>query len=221
MSPRSAIPVLMAAVCSMAGRAQPVPAGPVPRDVLVSTQFTTPLTYEAALARLDEYYDQEVGRKGAAAFPPIGPRRHFELWHDLWVAFDAADGGVADRAIRVTIKRQADGSTSRLVKGWMLNLAGRLEAPVPLVFKDEPALHAMEGDLYASTRDIAQALAADASLKTLPTWEHTGLIVSASPMTSITLAAAGLHGSHHVTVITESAAAAKLLWGRIAQGILK
>jgi hypothetical protein len=198
------------------GRAQPISVNSAAHEVLLTTRFRTPLTYEAALARMDEYYDQEVGRKSVAAFPPIAPHRHFELWHDMWVEFDAAEGGIT-----VTIRRPADGLTTRLVKGWMLGVAGRLDAPDPLEFKEEPALHAIQGDVFASARDIAKVLQSDAFMKALPTWEHAGLIVSASPLTSIVLAPAGTHGVHHVTVNAESAAAAKLLWTRIQQGVLK
>ncbi len=58
-------------------------------------------------------------------------------------------------------------------------------------------------------------------MKVLHTWQHAGLIVSASPLTSVTLAPAGVHGIHHVTVTAETAATAKALWARIQQGVLK
>jgi hypothetical protein len=208
--------VLAAAGGLAAGDAQLMPVGPPSPDVLITTQFRTPLAYEAAMARIDEYFDEEVGRKAAAAFPQIAPQQHFDLWHDMWVTFEAADGGS-----KVTIKRPADGTTARLVKGWMLSLAGRMDAPVPLEFKEEPALHSVEGDLYGSARDVARVVQTDASMKMLPTWEHAGLVVSASPLTSVTLAPAGVHGVHHVTVAAETLAAAKLLWNRIQQGVLK
>ena len=68
------------------------PAAP---NVMLSTRFVTPLTYEAALARLEAYYEEQVGRKLAVALPEIAPQRHFEVWHDMWVFFDA--GQRADR----------------------------------------------------------------------------------------------------------------------------
>jgi hypothetical protein len=208
--------VVAAAGSAPEGRPQAmIPSVPSPA-VLLRTQFRTPLSYEDALKRLDEYYDQEIGRKGAAAFPAIGAQRHFELWHDMWVAFDPAGGEMT-----VTIQRPADGSTSRLVKSWMLNLAGRLDAPAPLEFQELPALHSTEGELYGSTRDLARVLKSDAAMKPLPTWEHTGLIVSADPLTLVVLAPAGLHGRHHVTVTAQTAAAAKTLWSRLEQGLLR
>ena len=50
------------------GHAQPLVLPPTP-EVLLTTRFRSPLSYEKALARLDEYYDQEVGRKAGAALP--------------------------------------------------------------------------------------------------------------------------------------------------------
>jgi hypothetical protein len=213
---RAILLLAMALGWPVSGRTQLMPIAPPSPGVLITTQFRTPLTYEAALARIDEFLDQEVGRKAAAAWPEIAPKQHFDLWHDMWVSFESVDG-----ATKVAIKRPADGATARLVKGWMLNLAGRMDAPVPLEFKEEPPLHSVEGDLYGSTRDVARVVQTDASMKVLPTWEHAGLVVSASPLTSITLAPAGLHGIHHVTVTTETQAGAKLLWNRIQQGLLK
>ena len=122
---------------------------------------------------------------------------------------------------QVTIRRQTDGNLSRLVKGWMLGVAGRLDAPVPLAFKEEPAVHSVEGDLYGSARDVVRVLQPDSAVKALPTWEHAGLIVSASPAFVIVLAPAGLHGVHHVTVTAENAAAAKQMWNRVSQGVLR
>ncbi len=200
------------------GHAQPVVIPPTP-PVLLSTQFHTPLSYEATLARLDEYYDVQIGRKLAVALPLIGPHRHFELWHDMWITFEAAPGG--DNGTKVTIKRPADGTNARLVKSWMLNLAGRVDAPLPLVFKEEPPLRSAEGDLYASARDVARVLQSDGPMKALSTWEHVGLVVSASPMISVIMAPAGLHGIHHITVSAETAVAAKQFWSRLLQCLLK
>jgi hypothetical protein len=185
-------------------------------DAVLSTRFLTPLTYEAALARLGSYYEEQVGRKLQVAFPEIAPRRHFEVWHDMWVFFDPANGRTA-----VTIKRPTEGINSRLVKSWMLDLAGRLEGPMPLAFKEEPPLREVESEIYASRTDLARALQGETSMKTIATWEHAGLIVSASPLTWVVLAPTGLHGVHHVTVAAESSAAAKQLLAKLMQGILK
>jgi hypothetical protein len=198
------------------GMAQPM-ASPAPSpEVLLSTQFRSPLTYAAAMARLDDYYDQEIGRKSAAAIPPIAPSRNFDLWHDMWVSFEPVDGGM-----QVTIKRPADGVNSRLVKGWMLNLAGKLDVSALLAFREEPALHSVDGDLYVSKLDLWRSLQADTAFHALPTWQHSGILVSASPMASVVLAPAGLHGVRHVTVQAETSAAAKLLWNRIQQAALQ
>ena len=124
--------------CGALGRAQSLLSAPP--DEVLSTRFPTPLTYQAALARLDAYYDEQVGRRLAVALPEIAPHCHFEVWHDMWVFFDAANGQTT-----VTLKRLTEGISSRLVKGWMLDLAGRLEAPMPLDFKEEPPLHEASG----------------------------------------------------------------------------
>jgi hypothetical protein len=196
------------------GRAQSLPSPPAP-DAVLSTRFLTPLTYEAALARLDSYYEEQVGRRLPVALPEIAPHWHFEVWHDMWVFFDAANGQTT-----VTLKRLTEGIASRLVKGWMVDLAGRLEAAMPLDFKEEPPLHEASGEIYASRSDLARALP-ETSMKPVATWQHAGLMVSAAPLAWVVLAPTGLHGVHRVTVAAESAAAAKQLLAKLMQGVLK
>jgi hypothetical protein len=58
-------------------------------------------------------------------------------------------------------------------------------------------------------------------MKLIATWEHAGVIVSAAPLTSVVLSPAGLHGIHHVTVSTESAAAARQLLAKLTQGVFR
>jgi hypothetical protein len=195
------------------GRAQPPLSPPAP-EVVLSTRFVTPLTYEASLARLAGYYDDQVGRQLPVAFPEIAPRCHFEVWHDMWVFFGPAAGQTT-----VTLKRPTAGIAGRLVKSWMLDLAGRLEAAMPLEFREEPPLHEVEGDIEASRGDLARALGSTASMRPIPTWEHAGMMVSAAPLTWVVLTPTGLHGVHHVTVAAESAAAAKQLLAKLMQGV--
>jgi hypothetical protein len=109
-----AMPLLLALLAVGTAQAQPLPLSVPSPDVLLSTQFVSPLTYEAALARIDQYLDEQVGRKAAVAFPQIAPHRHYDLWHDMWVSFEASGAGV-----KVTMRRSTDGSAERLVKGWM------------------------------------------------------------------------------------------------------
>ena len=197
------------------GRAQP-PIGPLAPEVVLSTRFVTPLTYEAALAQLAGYYDDQVGRQLPVAFPEIAPRCHFEVWHDMWVFFGAAAGQTT-----VTLKRPTAGIASLLVKSWMLDLAGRLDAAMPVEFREEPPLHEVEGDIEASRSDLARALGTTTSMRPIPTWEHAGMMVSAAPLAWVVLAPAGLHGVHHVTVAAENAAAARQLLAKLMQGVLK
>jgi hypothetical protein len=199
----------------VSGTAQPIVSTPGP-DTLLSTSFATGLTYEAALSRLGTYYEEQVGRKLAEALPEIAPHRHFEVWHDMWVFFDTADGKPV-----VTIKRLTEGINTRLVKSWMLDLAGRLEAVMPLEFKEEPPLGEAEGDVCASRNDLARALDPDSSMKAIDTWEHAGLIVSASPLTWVVMAPTGLHGVHHVSVAAEGAAGAKQLLAKLTRASTK
>src|SRR5664280_3799444 len=103
----------------------------------------------------------------------------------------------------------------------MLDLAGRLEAAMPLEFKAEPPLHEVEGDIYASRSDLARALGTETSLKPVATWQHAGLMVSAAPLSSVVMAPMGPHGAHRVTVAAESAAAAKQLLAKLMQGVLQ
>src|SRR5215472_12065014 len=109
-------------VFAAGGTAQVFGGGPT-AETLLTTQFHTPLTYEAALDKLDQYYQEQVGRKLAFAFPEIAPKQHYEVWHDIWVSFEPAD----ERTL-VTMKRPADNVTDRLVRSWMLGVAGRLNA---------------------------------------------------------------------------------------------
>jgi hypothetical protein len=197
------------------GRAQPLPM-PASPNTLLSTSFATPLTYDAALARLGVYYEEQVGRNLAAALPEIAPHRHFEVWHDMWVFFDPADGRTA-----VTIKRSTEGINTRLVKSWMVDLAGRMEAVMPLEFKEEPPLRDAQGEVCASRTDLARALDTGTSMKAVVTWEHTGLLVSASPLAWVVMTPTGLHGVHHVTAAAENAAAAKQLLAKLMQGVVK
>ena len=206
---------LLALAPGLVGWAQP-PVSPRPPEVVLSTRFVTPLTYEAALARLASYYDDQVGRQLPVAFPEIAPRCHFEVWHDMWVFF-----GPAAAQTTVTLKRPTAGNARRLVKSWMLDLAGRLEAPMPLEFREEPPLHQVEADIAASRGDLARTLGTEASMRPITTWEHAGMMVSAEPLTWVVLAPAGLRGVHHVTVAAETAAAAKQLLAKLVQGVLK
>src|ERR1035438_6468226 len=197
------------------GRAQPLVTPPAP-DVVLSTRFVVPLTYEAALARLAGYYDAEVGRQMPVAFPEIAPRCHFEAWHDMWVFFAPAGEQTA-----VTLKRPTAGIAGLLVKSWMLDLAGRLDAAMPLEFREEPPLHEVESDIEASRSDLARALGTAPSMTPIATWEHAGMMVSAAPLTWVVLAPAGPHGVHHVTVAAENAAAARQLLTKLMQGVLR
>ena len=201
--PALILAMVLGAWSTIGAQALVSPPGP---DAMLSTSFASALTYEAALTRLGSYYEEQVGRKLSAALP-VAPRRHFEVWHDMWVFFDAA----GDKTL-VTIKRPTEGINSRLVKSWMLDLAGRLEAVMPLEFKEEPPLLEAEGEIFASRTDLARALDSDSSMKAIATWEHAGLMVSASPLAWVVMAPTGLHGMHHVSVAVESAAAAKQPW---------
>ena len=205
----------LALALGLAGRAQPPLSPPAP-EVVLSTRFVTPLTYEAALARLAGYYDDQVGRQLPVAFPEIAPRCHFEVWHDMWVFF-----GPAAAQTSVTLKRPTAGIAGRLVKSWMLDLAGRLEAAMPLEYREEPPLHQVEGDVEASRGDLERTLGTTTSMRPIPTWEHAGMMVSAAPLTWVVLAPAGPRGVHHVTVAAENAAAAKQLLAKLMQGVLK
>src|ERR1035438_6461011 len=197
------------------GWAQPL-SGAAEQNALLTTRFATPLTYEAAVARLGSYYEEQVGRSLAVAFPEIAPHRHFEVWHDMWVFFDAAGGQTM-----VTLKRPTEGITSLLVKSWMVDLAGRLEAAMPLEFRAEPALHEVEGDMWAARSDLVRALGTETSMKAVATWQHAGLMVSAAPLEWVVMPSTAQHGVHRVTVAAESATGAKLLLAKLMQGLLK
>ncbi len=136
----------------------------------------------------------------------------------MFVFFDSA-GDSAGGTMTVTLKRPTEGIGARLVKSWMVNLAGRLEAPMPLDFKEQPALHKAETEIYASHKDLAKAMEPDSPMKAIDSWEHAGLMVSAAPLTWVVLAPSGAHGVHHLTVETEAgAAAARQILARLVRG---
>ena len=213
---RNAIPpllplcALIAAGCGTLA-AQPAPATPAPpRLVLLTTRFRTPLGPAALLERMAAYYDEQVGRKLPLALPELAPGRRYEVWHDMWVEFEPLG-----QATGVTLKRPTAPDSSRLAKGWMLELAGRLEAALPLDFQESVPLQTVEGDFWGSRRDAANALAGLPPMQVLSSWEHAGLLVSYAPLASIALAPAGAHGIHHVTVTAETAGAARQIWAAL------
>jgi len=121
----------------------------------------------------------------------------------------------------ITVKRPTDGLYSRIVKSWMLEIAGRVDATLPLEFKEEPPLQTVEADLFASRRDMMRAFQTEKAMKSIPTWEHAGLMVSAAPLAWIVMSPAGMHGLHHVKVEAASIAAARELLARLTQEVQK
>jgi hypothetical protein len=205
--------VLTLVLATGGARAQAqTPSGKSP-DVLIASTFVTAMTYTAALSRLDAYYDEQVGHNRSVAFPEVAPHWHFEVWHEMWAFFEP----FGDRT-QVTLKRPADSNSARVVKGWMLDFAGRLNAEMPLVFKEEPGLKTVEGDIYESHKDLAGVLAAQTSLRPLKSWRHGGLFVSAAPLTEVALSPSGLHGVRRLTVTTADSAAGKQLLAKLQQG---
>jgi hypothetical protein len=192
------------------------PGVPPASPVTLTTQYTIAGPYQTALEKLDAFYEEQVGRKGAVAFPEVAAMRHFDIWHDIWVSFEPA----GDKLL-VTMKRPADNVTNRPVRGWMLDIAGRIGADLPLSYQESAPMGSIESDLYASRRDVAWALRETAGMKQLTSWQHQGLFVSASPTNMVVLSAAGLHGVHHVTVSAETAAAARQLLAKLSQGALR
>ncbi|HXB75446.1 MAG TPA: hypothetical protein VNY05_44855 [Candidatus Acidoferrales bacterium] len=201
---------LALAGCVIPGVAQTPPAsGP---EVLITTTFVTPMTYAAALDRLDGFYDEQVGRKRQIAFPEIAPNQHFEVWHEMWAVFESPE----DRT-RVTLKKPSDAASASLAKSWMLDIAGRLNAALPLVFREEPGLRTVGSEIYTSRRDLAAIVAAQPAFRSLETWRHSGLFVSAEPLTKIALSTSALHGARQLTVTTLNLPSAKSLMAKLQQ----
>ncbi|MEO8373277.1 MAG: hypothetical protein ABI806_29095 [Candidatus Solibacter sp.] len=196
-------------------QAQTLAAPPAP-NITLSTRFATPLSYETALTRLGGYYQEQVGRILPLTLPEIGPMRHFEVWHDMFLFFELGLKGM-----NVTVIRPTESLGNRLVKTWMQEVAGRLEAELPLEFKEEPALFKMEADLFASRRDMARAFKSDATMKAIPTWEHAGLMVSAAPLAWVVLAPSRNHGVHRVKIEAGNPADARQLLAKLTQEIQK
>lgn len=188
---------------------------PVP-DVLLVGRFHTPMAYEAVLQKLDDYYQEQVGRPLAAALPRIAPQTHYETWHDMWVSF-VPEGST----LSVTLKRQTSASMTTIVKGWMLQIAGRVEGEMPPKFEELPGLRSAQGQVYASRRDLASALSDQASLQSLASWQYAGLLVSSSPMMRVTLESAGQLGAHRFSVLAETTMAARQLATRIGSAMAR
>ena len=178
-------------------------------NVLLTGRFRTALKYPAILQRLDGYYQEQVGRQIGAAFPEIAPGVHFEAWHDMWVFFEPEG-----EKLSVTMKRQSDGVTNRLARGWMVDLAGRIENEAAVEFQETAPLQQAQSEVYASRKDLTRMVELQPELKGIATWQHAGLVVSASPLTAFLLEPAGAHGVHRLTVLAESATRAKQLLGK-------
>jgi hypothetical protein len=194
--------------------AQQIIAGIPTAPILLSTQYRIPGTYEDALTRLAAYYDEQVGRKLAVAFPQIAPRQHYDVWHDIWVGFSSDDS-----QLTVTMKRPADSITARMVKSWMLEFAGRLGAEIPIAYRELPAPVTAETDIYATPKDLPAIFKSLPTMKAVPTWAHRGVAVSATPMLSVAMDSAGVHGIHHVTLIAENAGTLHQLQAALNQGV--
>lgn len=207
----SALFFLLLVLSTSLAVAQPAP--PPNPDVLVTTTFDAPLTSTAILERLDSYYDEEVGRKRAIAFPEIAPHRHFEVWHEMWAQFEPSGDHT-----RVTLKKLSDATTTRIAKSSMLDFAGRLNVDSVLSFKEEPGLRSLQGEVYSSRKDLATLLASQPGLRSLPSWLHSALFVSADPLMKISLSFSGLHGARQLTVTTVDLASARALMAKLQQG---
>jgi hypothetical protein len=211
---RLAFIAVLLTILSATAPAQQVIAGAPTGQVLLTSQFRIPGTYETALAKLGPFYEEQVGRKLALAFPEISPRQHYDVWHDIWVGF-GPDGD----QLTVTMKRPADSITSRMVRVWMLEFAGRLGAEVPIQYRELPAPAASETEIFATPKDLPAIFKSISSMKAVPTWEHLGIAVNTTPMFSVTMDAAGSRGVHHVTLIAENAAALRQLSAALNQGL--
>jgi hypothetical protein len=208
---RGSVLPLVLILCGVGSGAQTLPSGGA--DILITTTFVTPVTYAEALQRLDGYYDEQVGRKATIAFPEIAPHQHFEVWHEMWAIFESSENRT-----KVTLKRPSEAGSTRIAKSSMLDIAGRLNANLPLEFKEEPGLRAVTSEIYTSRKDLAATLAAQPKLRPLASWIHSGLFVSADPLTKIVLSPAGPHGMRQLSVTTADLQAAKTLMAKLQQG---
>jgi hypothetical protein len=193
--------------------AQIIP-GVISDYALLTSQYRSPLTYEAALQKLADFYDTQVGKKLPMAFPEIGPRQHYDVWHDMWVSFSPGEA-----PLTVTMKRPSNNITNRVVRGWMLEFAGRLGAEIPIQYREYSYPVITEMEVYATHKDLTPIFKSMPAMKSLTSWQHLGLAVSAEPMLSVAMDHAGLHGMHHVTLLAENAAAMKQLSAALTQGM--
>jgi hypothetical protein len=200
------VALVAAAACVSAAAQYGTPLRP---DVLLVARFHTPLPYQTVLTKLDDYYQEQVGHKLLAAFPKIAEGVHYEIWHDMWVFFAPAGGGVD-----MTIKRPTDSATALLAKTWILEMAGRCGGEAP-AFEELPPLRSAESNLSGSRREVARVMEAQPSFHLVDSWQHTGLLVSAAPLSRIVMERAGGRGVHRLTVTAEALPAAKQLAAKL------
>ena len=176
-----------------------------PRVVLES-EFHSPETVESNLARLDEFYQAEVGAGVKEVLGAIAPGRYFENWHGIWISFDAAAAGGAT----VRLWRPMEPSSLEVAKRWMLELAGRMGAETALVFHQGPAVVMAAGEVYASRRDVSQVLEKVApALRPVPAWRQKAGFASADPPALVELDRPGSSGLSRLTVTTAKPADAR------------
>lgn len=192
------------------GLAAQFTAPQVPAVLLVGS-FRTNLSYEAALEKLDGYYQEQLGRKLPAVLPLIAPQTHYEAWHDIWVFF-APEGGW----LNVTLKRQTEGFAVVTAKGWMIQIAGRVGGELPLRFEERPALRSVGSEIAGSRTDVARALKTETGIRLVETWQYAGLLVSSAPLVRVELARSGPLGVHRLTVTAETEAGARQLSAKVA-----
>jgi hypothetical protein len=104
-----------------------------------------------------------------------------------------------------------------VAKSWMLDIAGRLNANLPLVFKEESGLRTVESGICTSRKDLAAVLATQPALRSLGSWRRSALFVAAEPLTRVALSTAGQRGTRQLTVTTVDLPSAKALMAKLQQ----
>jgi hypothetical protein len=200
------MPLVTLAVCLQVAAQY---GAPPPPDVLLVARFHTPLSYDRVLVKLDAYYQEQVGRKLASALPKLDEGAHYDTWHDMWVFFAPAEGG-----LNVTVKRPTEAGIVTIAKSWILQLAGRSEADEP-VFEELLPLRLAESKLSGSRREVVRALEGQPSFRPLDSTEHAGLLVSAAPLSRVALERGEVKGVHRLIVMAESLPSARQLMTKL------
>jgi hypothetical protein len=181
--------------------------------IVLATTFSSPLTADDALNRLEEYYRIQIDKERKQVLGEIAPGRYFESWRRIWISIEPRAPGIT-----VTLRNSAAEVPVRQAKSWLLEVAGRMGADAPLTFHQSAPLQSASAELYTGRRDL-QALLEKArpELREAPALKQAALFAGAEPWVVVELNNSGALGLSRLTVTAEQIADARQLLARLSQ----